>query len=229
VTKEQVRTALWKILFGLVLIVLLINAIHLGGGWPETLSRRLLGYSFSPEMVNLVVISLMALLSFELIHFTLGKKRVLLSLPQFMNVLIAVTCALILANGLAFVFESHQTHGVLWLIFADEAAPLREASIFQSSLLSMLSGSMIQIYAALIVVYLYQISRIKVSLDLFDFLRIIMIIMGLLVLFSFRSPIYSMERLLFSLFALSVALVVYKRTAHSLRAYLIALVVLFVL
>lgn len=228
-TKEQVQGALWKLLIGLVLILVLVDGISLSHGWPETLIGRLFGLQISTEMIDLVLISLMVLLSFELIYFTLGKKRIQFSLPQLMNVLIAALFALILATLIAQFFGSDQTHGLLWLFFDDEAAPLRADGTLHASMLSMLSGSTIQIYAALIACYLYQIARIKVRLNLFDLIRIILIIIGLMILFSFRSPIYSMERLIFSLFNLGVALMVYKRTTHSLRAYLIALVVLFVL
>jgi hypothetical protein len=222
---SSMNKAIWKIMTGLFLLAFYLMVVAYDqAAWNRTFLGNVLSFRPDPLMLHMITLGLVVFLTSELHLMTLGQSKGRMSVVMTLGVLIVAVVIGILTGLVADIFQSPVRDGVTSIVLGMDERSLDDVL---SDTLLVFTGAFVHLYAATAILYLYQIKKMKLKLSIFQFVRVLLVVLAALVLMTLSGPFVSAEKLILSSVVLVFQFAVYKRTRYSLAAFsLVGLVAL---
>lgn len=220
-----------KILLGAILwTVFYLRLFFDETRWNETFFGQTVPNLYQMNILYSIQIVFFAILNLNLYHYTVGKRHAVLDLPRFFKVFIfsALMVFLVQASSLYLDFPSH--YGIIGYLFGEG-----DYAVFTRSLPALTYGlyvagtMMFVLYLTGVIVYLYQVMKMKLNFSFAYVLRYIFIL-GLYGITLGHTPLgFGLEHLVVMSVYVLAAFLVYIKTKYSIRALMLAVFLLFIL
>lgn len=229
--KNPVMSNVNKILIGAILwgafyLRLFFNEVD----WNQTFFGTTFPGLYQTEILYGIQIVFFAILNLNLYHYTVGKRHAVLDVSRFFRVFI-FTALIVLSVQTATLFLNIPFHyGIIGYLFGhgEFAQNINNQSWFIYGMYVLASMLMV-LYIAGILVYVYQITKMKLSFPMVYVIRYV-IALGLYALVLGFSPegfdLYHMGLMMAYVLC---ALLVYIKTKYSLKALILSILLLFIL
>jgi hypothetical protein len=198
--------------------------------WNNTLFGQLFTNSYSIFMVYAIQIVFFLLLNFNLFHYTIGKKYNVFGMDQFFKVFIYTGLIVLIVQFVAIFFNIPSHFGLLGYFFG--SSQLSHTFVNQSVwiyFLYLTASILMSIYIAGVLVYIYQIKKMNFTFPFSLTLRIsvALFVYGLVIA---SNPLgFDWYQLGFSTLYILFGLLVYIKSKYSLNAFILSMIILFLL
>lgn len=220
-----------KILLGAILwTVFYLRLFFDEARWNDTFLGQTIPNLYQLNILYGIQIAFFAILNLNLYHYTVGKRHAVLDLPRFFKVFIfsALMVFIVQAASLYLQFPTH--YGIIGYLFGEG-----DYAVFTRSLPTLTYGlyvggmMMFVLYFTGVIVYLYQVIKMKLTLSFAYLLRYLFII-GLYGITLGHTPSgFMLEHVIVMVVYVLGAFLVYIKTKYSLRALMLAVFLLFIL
>ena len=230
-TQNPVNNNLNKIFIGsLIWGVFYIQVFFNESTWSSSLFGQLFQNSYSYVFLYVIQIVFFFFLSFNLFHYTIGKKYSLFGIDQFFKVVIFSSLLVLIVQSILIYFDLPFHFGLIGYLSGNaNIAQMFESPSNWIYILYSVSTILMSIYITGILVYVYQIKKMNLDLS-FSMLVRIGVILYLFGLSLGATPDgFKWIQLGFGALYIIFAFLVYIRTKFSLKALFLSLIILFIL
>lgn len=198
--------------------------------WNQTFLGSTFDNLFEPHILFSIQIVFFGILNLNLFHYTVGKRHAVLDYPRFFKVLIFTALVVLIAQVVSLYGSIPFHYGLIGYFFGegDYALYARELS-WVIYLLYTLSSMMIVFYFAGVLIYLYQVIKMKLSFPSAYVFRYFIIIALYGLTLGYTPTGFNLYHLLLMSLYVLAALMVYIKTKYSLKALMLAIILLFIL
>lgn len=198
--------------------------------WNQTFFGSSFVNQFDPHILFGIQIVFFGILNLNLYHYTVGKRHAVLDYPRFFKVLIFSALVVLIAQAVSLYGDIPFHFGLIGYFFGEGSYALyaRELSLLIYVLYT-LSSMMIVFYFAGVLIYLYQVMKMKLNLPSAYLFRYIIIIALYGLTLGYTPSGFNVYHLGLMTFYVLAALLVYIRTKYSLKALMLAILLLFIL
>lgn len=222
VNKILVGAILWTIFF----IRLFFNET----AWNQSFLGQTIPNLYQPNTLFAIELIFFGILNLNLYHYTVGKRHAVLDYSRFFKVFIFIALIVFLSQAASLYLHIPFHFGLIGFFFGEGEFALYQRSLpIETYLIYTASSMMLILYFSGVLIYLYQILKMKLTLSFAYFLRYLLIIFLYGVTLSYTPEGFNIYHLiLMSLYVLA-ALLVYIKTKYSLKALVLAVILLFIL
>jgi hypothetical protein len=231
VQKNPVVAHVNKILIGAILWSIFYMRLYFNEtDWNETLFGTTFPNLYQPLIRYGLQLIFFLILNLNLFHYTVGKRHAVLDYPRFFKVFIFIALTVFITQTVSIYLNIPFHFGLIGYFFGsgDYALFVRELPVY-TYIVYMFSQMMMILYLAGVVIYLFQVLKMKLTLGFAYGLRYMMIL-GLYAFALGFTPVgFDLYHMILMIVYVFVAFLVYMRTTYSLRALLLAVILLFIL
>jgi len=231
VQKNPVVGNVNKILVGAILWTLFFIRVFFNeAAWNDTFLGETLPNLYQPHILYLIQLIFFGILNINLYHYTVGKRHAVLDYARFFKVLIFIALVVFISQTISLYLDIPFHFGLIGYFFGEGDYALYQRSLsLETYLLYTASSMMLVLYFSGVLIYLYQVLKMKLTLSFAYLLRYLFIIFLYGVTLSYTPEGFNIYHLgLMSIYVLS-ALLVYIKTTYSLKALVLAVILLFIL
>jgi hypothetical protein len=198
--------------------------------WNQTFFGQTVPNLYQMNILYGIQIVFFAILSLNLFHYTVGKRHAVLDLPRFFKVFIFSAGMVLIVQAVSLYLQFPSHYGVIGYLFGEGDYAVFTRSLPLSTYGLYVAATMIFVlYLTGVIVYLYQVIKMKLTFSLAYVIRYVMIL-GLYGLALGHTPLgFEWGQLGVMVVYVLAAFIVYIKTKYSLRALILAVFLLFIL
>ncbi len=214
------------ILWGAFYIRLFFNETS----WNQTFFGSSFQGLYQSEILYGIQIVFFGILNLNLYHYTVGKRHAVLDISRFFRVFIFTALIVLIVQAATLFLEIPFHYGIIGYLFGDGL--YSTTLIGQSYLLYglyTLSSMLMVLYIAGILVYAYQITKMKLSFPMVYVIRFLIALGLYMLVLGYSSLGFDLYHMGFMMIYVFFALLVYIKTKYSLKALILSILLLFIL
>jgi len=231
VQKNPVVAHVNKILIGAILWSIFYMRVYFDAStWDQTLFGSMFPNLYEPLILYGIQAIFFGILNLNLFHYTVGKRHAVLDYPRFFKVFIFIALIVLIAQTLSLYITIPFHFGLIGYFFGegDYALYLRELPFYTYGIY-LFAQMMLILYLSGILIYLFQVIKMKLTLGSAYGLRYLMIL-GLYGLTLGFTPLgFNLYHLILMVTYVFACFLVYVKTKYSLKALLLAIILLLIL
>ncbi len=198
--------------------------------WNQTFFGSTFPGLYQSEVIYGVQIVFFSILNLNLYHYTVGKRHAVLDISRFFRVFIFSALVVLAVQAATLFLDIPFHYGIIGYLFGDGvfASSMANQSYLVYGLYT-LSSMLMVLYIAGILVYAYQITKMKLAFPMVYVIRFF-IALGLYALvLGYSSQGFDLYHMGFMMVYVLSALLVYIKTKYSLKALILSILLLFIL